>query len=96
MYKEGRISSYLYKKYCYALRDLLRMAEEDYQVNRLRTINSNSKKTWKVLNGMLGRQRKDISRHFLIDGREVSDPGTIADGSSIILPIIQRVYRMTF
>ena len=28
---------------------------------------------------MLGRQRKDISRHFLIDGREVFDPGTIAD-----------------
>ena len=55
------------------------MAEEDDQVNRLRTLNRNSKKTWKVLNGMLGRQRKNISRHFLIDGREVSDPGTIAD-----------------
>ena len=47
------------------------MAEEDYQVNRLRILKSNSKKTWKVLNGMLGRQRKDISA--------TNKPGTIAD-----------------
>ena len=42
MHKIGQISLGSYKKYCYALRELLRMAEEDYLVNKLQSLDKDS------------------------------------------------------
>ena len=79
LFKTGRISHYSYKKYCNALRDLLRIAEEDYHVYKLQSLEKNSKQNWTILNGLLGRKRSNISDHFTINDRLISDPTVIAN-----------------
>ena len=79
MAKAGRILYVSYRKYCNALRDLLRMAEEDYHVKRLESLKKDQKRNWAVLNALLGRKTNTISDYFIIDGVEVHDPLTIAN-----------------
>ena len=79
MAKAGRISYVSYRKYCDSLRDLLRMAEEDYHVKRLESLKKDQKRNWAVLNAFLGRKTNTISEYFIIDGVEVHDPLTIAN-----------------
>ena len=79
MAKAGRISYVSYRKYCNALRDLLRMAEEDYHVKRLESLKKDQKRNWTVPNALLGRKTNAISDHFIIAGVEVHDPLTIAN-----------------
>ena len=79
MAKAGRKSYVSYRKYCNTLRDLLRMAEEDYHVKRLESLKKDQKRNWTVLKALLGRNTIAISDHFIIDGVEVNDPLTIAN-----------------
>ena len=79
MHKIGQISLYSYKKYCYALRELLRMAEEDYQVYRLQSLDKDSRRSLKVSNIMLGRKVNAISNFFVINGQDIHDPNIIAN-----------------
>ena len=77
--KADRISYVSYRKYCNALRDLLRMAEEDYHVKRLELLKKDQKRNWAVLNALLGRKTNTVSDYFIIDGVEIHDPLTIAN-----------------
>ena len=79
MHKIGQISLCSYKNYCYALRELLGMSEEDHQVNRLQPLDKDSKRSWKVLNSMLGRKVNGISNFFVINGQDIHDPNIIAN-----------------
>ena len=79
MMKRGLISNNSYKKYCYALRDLLRMAEEDYYKYKLISLSNNPKANWKAINGLLGKKMSGISDHFLIGDCDVYDEFTIAN-----------------
>ena len=55
------------------------MEEEDYQVNKLQLITKDSKRTWDVLNGMLGKKSKQIANYFDIDVQEIHDQEAIAN-----------------
>ena len=79
MVKRGIIVGDSYRKYCYALRELLRMAEEDYYRCRLGSLSRDQKKNWKVVNSLMGKKSPCISRSFLVNGIETSDPLVIAN-----------------
>ena len=79
MYKIGQLTLCSYKKYCYALRELLRMAEEYYQVNRSQSLDDDSKQSWKVLNSMLGRKVNGILNFLIINRQYIHDPNIIAN-----------------
>ena len=38
------------------------------------------RKTWGILNGLLGRSKKSLPDSFIINGNSVSDSQQIADG----------------
>ena len=42
-------------------------------------LDKDCKRNWKILNGLLGKKRSDISDHFLIEGSKVTDPNKIAN-----------------
>lgn len=79
MLKRGQITMNSYKKYCYALRDLLRMAEEDYIKYKLYELSSDSAANWKIINGLLGKKSSCISNYFIIGDDEIYDPTIIAN-----------------
>lgn len=72
--KGGMISWRSYKRYCNALRDLLRMTEEDYYRYRLGSLCNNQTENWKVINGLIGNKSSTISEFFIINNDEISDP----------------------
>ena len=44
--KLGQLTRGSYKKYCKTLRNLLRMAEEDYHVFKLNTLDKDKRRNW--------------------------------------------------
>ena len=77
--KLGRISIYSYKRYCYALRDLLRMAEQDYYRCRLGSLSDDQRANWKIINNLMGKKTSSISDYFIVGNEEIHDPLTIAN-----------------
>ncbi len=63
------------------LTSVIRTAKKKYYCNLLDDQKHNLKQTWKILNDLLGRNRKqDLPDCFDIDGKSTSDYKTIADG----------------
>ena len=54
--------------YCKALNRLLNIAEEEYFERKFISMKSDMKKNWKLLNDMLGRNRRTVHQEFVIDG----------------------------
>ena len=79
MMKRGEISVDCYKKYCYALRDLLRMAEQDYCKFKLSSLSNNNTANWKIINSLLGKKASSISDVFIVGDNEINDPLCIAN-----------------
>ena len=70
-----------YVNYRNKLTSLIRTSKRRYYAEKLEESKFNSKRTWNVLNDILGRQNghKQISSSFKINGSPNSDPQTIAD-----------------
>ena len=64
--KRNRITKESYDDYCNALRNMLRIAEEDYYSSRLHSLGNDQKRNWEVLNNLLGKQKCDMPDSFKI------------------------------
>ena len=45
------------------------------------------KKTWKVINSILGKTKADLCKKLIIDGEEIEEDQTTADSFNIILQL---------
>ena len=71
----------LYVNYRNKLTNLIRISKKTYYCNLLDAKKGNLKQTWKILNGLLGRDRKQVFPDcFKINGNSISDSKSIADG----------------
>ena len=68
-----------FKKYRNMLTSLIRKAKNDYLINTLKEGAGNSKKTWNVVNDLLGRKRNSNSNVFVHQGRNLTDSLHIAE-----------------
>ena len=57
-----------YKLYVKKLRSLLRIEREKYFVRRLNSFNNDMKRNWKVLNSLMGKNKKWLHKEFNVDG----------------------------
>ena len=80
--RSGRITNISYKQYAAELRKLLRMAEEKYYQRKLLSLNNDMKRSWKILNKLLGRNQMSPSNSFLINNQNISDPKNISEAFS--------------
>ena len=62
--KRGLICNNSYKKYCYALRELLRMAKEDYYKSKLSSLSGDQKANWNIINNLVGKESSAVSVFF--------------------------------
>ena len=76
--KRNRILKSSYNIYCKALRNLLRIAEEDYYKNKLNSLGNDQKKNWKTLNSLLGKKTEAISDCFVVNTESIYDENEIA------------------
>ena len=50
------------------------MAEEDYHVFKLHTLNKDKRRDWVTLNALLGRKTSSVSAFFVTNNKEEGDP----------------------
>ena len=74
-----------YKVYVRNLRLLLSTAREQYYVQRLCSFNNDIQRSWKVLDGLMGRSKKLLHKEFIVDGVSTHDTAKLATLSVIIL-----------
>ena len=83
-----------YRRYCNALRDLLRMAEEDYYRYKLGSLCTNQTENWKVINGLMGNKSSTISKFFIINNDEIVTPMSLQTDLIHILLTTQEIYTI--
>ena len=76
--RQNRITACSYNTYCKKLRNLLRIAEEEYYAYKLKSLGKDHKKSWNTLNNLLNRTRKGTQTHFELDGTHTTDKKTIS------------------
>ena len=71
----------IYKSYKNKLNHSLRTAKRLYYEKKLNNVQSNTRATWKVLNEILNRSKRNSNRcsTFKADDREITDPVEIAN-----------------
>ena len=71
----------IYKSYKNKLNHSLRTAKRLYHEKKLNNVQSNTRATWKVLNEILNRSKRNSNRcsTFKADDREITDPVEIAN-----------------
>ena len=79
MAKSNIITLYSYKKYCKALRYLLRVSRSDYYANKLYSLGNNVQKNWKVLNKLMNKGNKGLSERFIIENVSCTNKQRIAN-----------------
>ena len=68
------------KTYNRIIKRLIRKLKRQYMATRFEQCKSNIKKTWNILNEVLGRAKRDTtSESFIIDQQKISDPKLIAN-----------------
>ena len=68
------------KTYNRIIKRLIRKLKRQYMTTRFEQCKSNIKKTWNILNEVLGRAKRDTtSESFIIDQHKISDPKLIAN-----------------
>jgi len=72
-------SSDSYKFLAKKVRLLLKTAREEYYVSQLCSLNHDLKRNWRVLNSLMGRNKKSSNKSFKIDGSTTDDPTTISN-----------------
>ena len=68
-----------YKLYVKKLRLLLRKTRKHNYVTRLGSLNSNAKRNWKVLNSLMGKNKKSLHKEFNVDGVSTNDTAKNCD-----------------
>ena len=62
------------------IKRLIRKLKRQYMATKFEQCKSNLKKTWNILNEVLGRTKRDTtSEFFIIDQEKISDPKLIAN-----------------
>ena len=90
----------IYKSYTKKLNHSLRTAKRLYYEKKLNNVQSNTRATWKVLNEILNRSKRNSNRcsTFKADDREITDPVEIANKFcsyfSSIGPNLERGYTV--
>ena len=76
----------IYKSYKNKLNNSLRKAKRLYHEKKLNNVQSNTRATWKVLNEILNRSKRNSNRcsTFKADDREITDPVEIATSFVVI------------
>ena len=77
--RAGLLTATSYNEYVVKLRRLLKIAENSYYINRFNSLGHDISKNWKLLNRLMGRNPKSLSKNFLIDGVETSDEKNISE-----------------
>ena len=77
--KDKIITMASYKNYCNSLRNLIRKAEREYNLNELGMLGANMKKNWKLLNKLLNKKTKNIADQFNINNTLCSNPQLISE-----------------
>jgi hypothetical protein len=87
-----KVSMYnMYKTYASLLGYALRIAERNYHKNRFVSCKNNSKKTWKHINQLLGRNVTKCNNDFVIEGIAVDDCNQIARAFAKYFDEIPRI-----
>ena len=73
MLKINLISRRSFSAYCDKLRNLLKVAEEEYYSFKFYSLNKDHMKNWKVLNNILNKSTKSNQSYFVIDGNDEVD-----------------------
>ena len=55
------------------LRLLVGTAREQYYVRRLHSLNQDVKRNWKVLDSLMGKNKKSLHKEFIVDGVSTND-----------------------
>ena len=61
------------------LRFVLRTAREQYYVRRLESLNYDVKRNWKVLDSLMGKNKKSLHKEFTVDGVSTNDTNKICE-----------------
>ena len=64
MLKRNEITLRSYKKYCGALRHLLKTARAEHYQRKLKSLNDEPRRNWKILNNLMGKTSKSLSTYF--------------------------------
>ena len=77
----------IYKSYKNKLNYSLRIAKRLYYEKNLNNVQTNTRATWKVLNEILNRSKRNSIRcsTFKADDREITDPGKLPTSFVVIL-----------
>ena len=78
MAQNGRISYEMYNTYSNVLRQALQLAEQNFFKNRFKVFHKNPKKSWSLVNSLMGRTSSKSITQLVINGSLTSDSGTVA------------------
>ena len=78
--KQGHVSRRLFKAYCKLLKHYLTLKKNKYFNSKFNSLEKNSKKLWKTINNIIGRNNKSSSIKSILteDGSIVTDTNKIA------------------
>ena len=79
MMKNGLITYDSYQRISKKLRKLLKMCEEEYYIKKLTSLNRDVKRSWRVLNKLLGKNKVTLPDSFLINNDEIFDRTIICE-----------------
>ena len=79
LYRRGIITAESYRRCSSRLRSLLRFARREYTRNKLRSLKTDPKKNWRVLNELLGRGSRSASGSFVHNGDNIESPLQISN-----------------
>ena len=69
-----------YKKYRNLLTNIIRTSRKSYYTNKLKTVKSNTKSTWAIINDILGKKNTSVTnKKFIINGTETTNNNDIAE-----------------
>ena len=71
--RNGLLSHIVYKNYVKKLRLLLKTVRKQYLFRRLSSLNTDMKRKYKVLNNLMGNNKKSLQKEFNIDGVSTTD-----------------------
>lgn len=68
-----------YSKYRYTLKHIIKYAKNRFYGNKLNEVEGDSKKTWRILNQIRGKSKREMKPQFIIDDKRISERRFIAN-----------------
>ena len=82
-----------FKTYVNLLNTLLRRVKREYYIKKFENVNNNTKNTWKLINNILGRNKRSEIKEIMVDGNIISEDSQLAERFASFfasLPIITQ------